>query len=209
MDKLVWRRSVWIVAAAPVVLAAALVWSMPADGPASSVAAPAAEVRGTAAEVARLNQTLAGLRPRGIYLTVDTVANRLQVRRGGEVLREALCSTGTNTELLDPQTGNRWVFETPRGIRTVQNKRRNPVWTRPDWSFVEEGVAPPSRWAERIERGVLGAWALDLGGNYMIHGTLFQRYLGRSVTHGCIRLGDADLEYVARVTPVGASVLLF
>jgi L,D-transpeptidase YbiS len=159
--------------------------------------------------LSRLEQDLDKQRPFGIYLTVDTVANRLQVRKGGEVLREVVCSAGTGGILEDPETGRRWVFDTPRGLRNVLEKRRDPVWTRPDWSYVESGEAYPDRWTDRRDANVLGDWALYLGDGYMIHGTLFQRYLGRNVTHGCIRLGDADLEYVYRNTPVGASVLLF
>ena len=159
--------------------------------------------------LARLEQELDKQRPYGIYLTVDTVANRLQVRKGGEVLREAVCSAGTGGILEDPETGRRWVFDSPRGLRNVLEKRRDPVWTRPDWSYVEAGEDYPDRWTDRRDANVLGDWALYLGDGYMIHGTLFQRYLGRNVTHGCIRLGDDDLEYVYRNTPVGASVLLF
>jgi len=156
-----------------------------------------------------LERELAQQRPRGVYLTVDTVANRLQVRRGAEILRDAVCSAGTGSILEDPATGKRWVFDSPRGVRTVREKKRNPVWTRPDWSYVETGEELPKRWSDRRAANVLGDWALYLGDGYMIHGTLFQRYLGRNVTHGCIRLGDEDLEFVFKKTPVGASVLMF
>ena len=159
--------------------------------------------------LARLEQELDQQRPYGIYLTVDTVANRLQVRREGNVLRDVVCSAGTGSILEDPETGRSWVFDSPRGLRNVLEKRRDPVWTRPDWSYVEAGEDYPDRWTDRRDANVLGDWALYLGDGYMIHGTLFQRYLGRNVTHGCIRLGDADLEYVYHTTPVGSSVLLF
>lgn len=30
-----------------------------------------------------------------------------------------------------------WTFRTPRGVRTVLSKEVDPVWVRPDWSYVE------------------------------------------------------------------------
>ncbi len=88
-------------------------------------------------------------------------------------------------------------------------KQRNPVWTKPDWAFVEEGTLPPSNPADRRDDVSLGDYSLSLGDGYLIHGTLFQSLLGQPVTHGCIRLGDEDLEYVWRTVRVGTRVLLY
>jgi L,D-transpeptidase YbiS len=43
----------------------------------------------------------------------------------------------------------------------------------------------------------------------MIHGTLYQRLLGLPVTHGCIRLGDDDLEAVYKILTPGSKVFIF
>jgi L,D-transpeptidase YbiS len=43
----------------------------------------------------------------------------------------------------------------------------------------------------------------------MIHGTLYTRLLGRSVTHGCIRLGPDDLQAVWDAAPIGTPVFIF
>lgn len=159
--------------------------------------------------LAGLEKALARVRPKGVYLTVDVVENRLWMWRNGTQLLETVCSAGTGAILRDPRTGKEWIFDTPRGVRRIREKKKDPVWTKPDWAFVEEGAPLPKRWSERIDRVTLGDYALYLGDGYMIHGTLYQRYLGRPVTHGCIRLGDDDLENVFRTAPVGAYVLLF
>ncbi|MGD9547907.1 MAG: L,D-transpeptidase [Candidatus Krumholzibacteriia bacterium] len=203
------RLAAGLALAVPVVLFLVLVLGSAPGVPAGALEFPTNGVETRPGELARLERTLDGKRPWGVYIIVDTVANRLQVRRGEEVIREAVCSTGTGSVLEDPGTGQRWIFETPRGVRTVIGKRKDPVWVRPDWSFIEEGSDLPRNFKDRVDRETLGDWALDLGDGYMIHGTLFQRYLGRNVTHGCIRLGDEDLAFVAAATPVGASVLLF
>lgn len=170
--------------------------------------APAAE-KPSAKDLEKLERSLAALAPRGVFVTVDAVDNRLQVRSGDTVLRDALCSAGTGSVLEDPKTGRRWTFDTPRGVRTVKQKKKDPVWTKPEWAFIEEGEDLPKKWSDRIDTATLGDYALYLGDGYMIHGTLYQRYLGRNVTHGCVRLGDEDLEFVYRKVPVGATVFLF
>lgn len=153
---------------------------------------------------------LARLAPLGIYIVVDTAQNRLSLRRGDKTLYTAIVSTGSGARLVDPRDPRRgWRFDTPRGVFTVRSKHVNPVWVRPDWAFLEEGLPVPSSAEERIEAGVLGQYALGLGDGYFIHGTLYTRLLGTNVTHGCIRLGDEDLEYVFRTVPLGATVFIY
>ena len=176
----------------------------------SSEAALAIAPDSAADRLARAERSLSALHPRGLFVTVDTYANRLRVHRGDEVLREALCSTGSGLALRDPRNGRLWVFTTPLGERTVQRKAVDPVWVKPDWAFVEEGLVPPPMGSrDRVDTFSLGDFALYLGDGYLIHGTLFQSLLGRRVTHGCIRLGDEDLSYVYRTVPVGARVYLY
>jgi L,D-transpeptidase YbiS len=161
-----------------------------------------------AAGLRRVAQRLEALRPKGPYIIIDTYRNRLRVYDGTELLREAVCSTGSGTILVHPSGKRTWTFDTPLGERRVIRKVRNPVWSKPDWAFIEEGFQPPNNPNERIDRVSLGDYALYLGDGYIIHGTLFQTLLGQGVTHGCVRLGDEDLEFVYRTIPVGARVLL-
>jgi lipoprotein-anchoring transpeptidase ErfK/SrfK len=160
-------------------------------------------------EIDRLESRIAAQAPAGVHIVVDTLGNRLVLKKGDRVLREAVCSTGTGGVLEDPATGRRWIFDTPRGVHKVLAKKTDPVWNKPDWAFVEEGLPIPKDPRERMDDYSLGDYALSLGDGYLIHGTLYQRLLGRSVTHGCVRLGDADLEAVYQATPVGAWVFIY
>ena len=172
-------------------------------------AATERDVRQAERHVERLHRRLTDYLPRRPYLVVSSTDNTFQLKRGAEVLRGGLCSTGSYVQLKGSE-GREWLFETPRGRREIQGKRTNPVWTKPDWAFVEAGLPiPPMGSPARIERGVLGDYALALGDGYLIHGTLYQRLLGRPVTHGCIRLGDADLEAVYRALPIGSPVFIY
>lgn len=162
-----------------------------------------------AARSAQAWRRLARLRPRGVYIVVDIFHNQLRLYRDGELLRSAVCSTGTGTVLRDPRTGREWVFDTPLGERTIERKVRNPVWAKPDWAFIQEGHLPPTDPNERFDPYSLGRFGLYMGDRYIIHGTLFESLLGRPVTHGCIRLGDEDLEFVYRHAPIGTKVYLY
>jgi L,D-transpeptidase YbiS len=159
----------------------------------------------------QLQAKLARLAPRGTYVVIDQTHNRLTLRKDDEVLLQAVCSAGSGMVLKEGAAGKgrTWVFDTPRGKFQVLSKIENPVWRKPDWAFVEEGQPIPTNAAERFEYGTLGEYALYFGNGYMIHGTLYERLLGRSVTHGCIRLGREDLRKVWAMVPVGTPIFVY
>lgn len=162
------------------------------------------------ARQAALKQKLNQLTPTGQYIVVDTARNRLYVKRGKDTLLTAVASTGRGTILDKPdQPGSQWVFDTPRGGFAIQSRMTNPVWVKPDWAFLEEGMSVPSNPAERVEPGILGDYALGFGKGYFIHGTLYPRLLGKNVTHGCIRLSDDDLKTVYKLAKVGTPLMIF
>ena len=207
-----------LLALLPVAAVAVMAWSR-AHSSGNSVAPDEEHLRGEIKkirqEIRRLSRESAGLSARlagfarGRVVVVDTAKNRLYLLSGSKVLLDAACSTGSGVELNDPVDGRSWVFRTPRGEFRVLSKLTNPVWRKPDWAFIEEGKRPPEEVAARLEAGVLGDYALAFGDGYFIHGTLYTRALGQNVTHGCVRLGDADLERLFRQTPVGTPVVIF
>ena len=143
------------------------------------------------------------------YIIVSTYDNTFKVKEHGKTIREGKCSTGSYI-LLKSQDRREWIFQTPRGRYSVTTKVESPVWHKPDWAFIEEGESvPPIGAPERDEPGVLGDFALHFGNGYMIHGTLYQRFLGLPVTHGCIRMGDEDLEFVFNHLDVGSFVFIY
>lgn len=156
-----------------------------------------------------LKSLLKSLSPKGVYIVVDSARNRLYLKDGGKTLKEAVVSCGSGNILEDPSGKNTWVFDTPKGEFSVKSKHVKPDWIKPDWAFIEEGDPLPLTSKERIESGVLGDYALGFGDGYFIHGTLYTRLLGRNVTHGCIRVGDKDLEILFKTTPIGAKVMIF
>jgi len=144
----------------------------------------------------------------GNYLVVNTVENYFYLYQKGNLIREGKCSTGSYV-LLDADA-QKWLFKTPQGRYSIQGKTKNPVWRKPDWAFIEEGLpVPPINSHLRYEAGVLGDYALSIGNGYLIHGTLYQRLLGMPVTHGCVRLADEDLKTVFNTLSIGQKVYIF
>lgn len=156
-----------------------------------------------------LKKRIDSLRPNGVYIIIDTASNLLYLRVNDKTILKALISAGSGNILVDPTGKRKWIFETPRGVFTVQSKFERPSWIKPDWAFIEEGKPIPKNPSERIEEGVLGEYAIGLGDGIFIHGTLYKRLLGKNVTHGCIRLGDMELKTLYEKTPLGAKVFIF
>jgi L,D-transpeptidase YbiS len=191
-------------------LAVVLLSSGAADAlpPSAAGAAPSAEAIRT--RIAELKTRLDSLAADGCYLVIDTVHNRLQLRRGQGILREATCATGSGSVLIG-QRGRAWRFTTPVRRFRVTRKVTDPIWKKPEWAFVETGEqAPVLPWAfSRLDGATLGDYALELGDGYEIHGTLYPNLLGRHITHGCIRLDDEDLAAVYEMAAPGTPVYVY
>lgn len=143
------------------------------------------------------------------YIVINTTDNRFLLYRNKKLIREGFCSSGSY-KLLQTMEGKSWIFKTPKGKFMIQGKTTNPTWRRPDWAFVEEGLPIPSQNdPSRYEYGVLGDYAMALGDGYLIHGTIYKRFLGMPVTHGCVRLNDEDLKLIFNTLSIGSKVYIF
>jgi L,D-transpeptidase YbiS len=144
----------------------------------------------------------------GTVVTVDVARNRLYLFKDGQLVDQSLAATGSEKLL---KKGSRvWLFRTPHGHLKVLRRITDPIWTKPDWAFVEAGdPIPPPGSPKRQVRGHLGKYALDLGDGIMIHGTDEYDSIGRKASHGCIRLPNDMLETLYRSVPIGTDVYIF
>lgn len=212
--------------------------------------------------VASARTRAAADRARGRRLLVSLADRRLWLVDGGDTLRAATVAVGRGDTLSHGRV--QWKFDTPRGMRPVLRRERNPVWVPPLWHFVRRAretgrtlvelapgrphrfpdgslvrvrggtvghllpngawfpfepgqevvvnghlFVPPLGTTNRRVAGELGAFKLDLGDGYLIHGTPHKDSLGQAATHGCIRVGDEDLAYLFRNVPPGTPVYIF
>jgi hypothetical protein len=157
----------------------------------------------------QLKNKIARLTPGSVFLIINTTDNTFSLYQQNQIIRTGNCSTGSLVK-LEIDSLKSYLFETPKGVFSVRNKLTNPVWRKPDWAFLEEGLPVPAPFhASRYEKNVLGDYALNLGNGYLIHGTLYQRLIGMPVTHGCVRLKDDDLEVVYKAMEVGSKVYIY
>lgn len=70
-------------------------------------------------------------------------------------------------------------------------------------------VIPPVGTRQRQFPDVLGTHRLNLGDGYALHGTQAVSQLGRSVSHGCIRLRNEDIARLYSMASVGDEVIIY
>jgi len=69
---------------------------------------------------------------------------------------------------------------------------------------------PPLNTPQRSVPNALGPYALDLGDGYLIHGTHLynENSIGGAVSHGCVRMHNADITRLFDMVPVGTPVYI-
>ncbi|MDP9194419.1 MAG: L,D-transpeptidase [Acidobacteriota bacterium] len=103
-------------------------------------------------EVATKQKQIDEMHDSNFVITVSTTENKVYARRDGQLVFEAICSTGSNSTLVT--SGGTKVFRTPIGRFRVRSKEENPKWVPPDWHYVEEA-----------QKGRLGLVHLQRGQN--------------------------------------------
>ena len=74
-------------------------------------------------------------RATGYRVVVDIFAHQLYVIDGEDTLYAAPVATAMNATLTYGKKS--WRFETPRGVRKVLSKDKDPIWTPPEWNYAE------------------------------------------------------------------------
>jgi lipoprotein-anchoring transpeptidase ErfK/SrfK len=152
---------------------------------------------------------IGALAPKSAFIVIDSARNTLVIKTKDKELLQAVVSCGSGSILEEPGGKRTWIFDTPRGEFQVKSKVVDPTWVKPDWAFIEEGKEIPKKQEDRLESGVLGDYALGFGSGFFIHGTLYSRLLGRSVTHGCVRVGDKDLKAIYQAASIGTKIYIY
>lgn len=218
----------------------------------NTMSAASSKVTTLQSEVATTQKQIEDLHDSNFVITVSTTENKVYARRNGELVFEAICSTGSNSTLTT--TSGTKVFRTPIGRFRIQSREEKPMWVPPDWHYVEEAqknglgivhlqrgqdiggltvsgtevfdngvpvengklmvrggavVIPPVGTRPRQFPDVLGTHRLNLGDGYALHGTQAVSQLGRSVSHGCVRLHNDDIARLYEMASVGDEVIIY
>ncbi len=145
-----------------------------------------------------------------IYLEINLEKDQLYIKMGTQILYAFPIVSGKG-EVILKASGEERDFSTPKGIFEVIGKEENPVWYRPDWSWLERGEELPKNLSreERAVEGVLGKYRIHFGGGYSIHGTRSGRIKPGKYSHGCIRMNAEDLEKVWEMTKIGTKIFIY
>ena len=68
---------------------------------------------------------------------------------------------------------------------------------------------PPYGTNQRKYMGVLGTHRLEMGDGYGIHGTDAPESIGKSASHGCVRMLNADIDKLYDMVGVGTAVYIY
>ena len=103
---------------------------------------------------------------------------------------------------------------TTRGSEVIKRHRDGTVQnlTASDGKELVAGgriIIPPGGTNARRYKEVLGTHRLNLGDGYALHGTNAPTSIGRSVSHGCVRLRNEDIETLYNMIPVGTAVYIY
>lgn len=100
--------------------------------------------------------------------------------------------------------GNDVVKKTPDG-------QEIPYEVKEGKEIVANGniIVPPYGTNQRKYLGVLGTHRLKLGDGYALHGTDQPESIGKSVSHGCVRLRNEDIETLYQMVPTGTVVYIY
>jgi L,D-transpeptidase ErfK/SrfK len=91
-------------------------------------------------------------------------------------------------------------WETPVGHFAVLDMRRNPLWQHPiTGEAIPTGPDNPlgTRWI---------GFAYDDGYHIGIHGTNQEDLVGQAVSHGCVRMREADIQQVFEEIAIGTPI---
>lgn len=96
-------------------------------------------------------------------------------------------------------------------VKRYPDGREVPLTASDGREIVVNGniIIPPFGVNQRRYKGVLGTRRLVLGDGYGIHGTNAPETIGRSVSHGCVRVRNEDIEKLYEMVPVGTPVYIY
>jgi hypothetical protein len=119
-----------------------------------------------ASEIDGRMQYMQSLQSAEFYVSIDTQRNKLQLRLGRAVVREADVQIGEARTITSP-AGKKWTFLPLKGGFSVTGKEDGYDWEVPAWVYAMRGEREPDTRAV-VPYG-LGRYVIFLPNSYVIH----------------------------------------
>ena len=96
-------------------------------------------------------------------------------------------------------------------VKRFPDGREVPLEATDGREIVANGniIVPPFGTNQRRYKDVLGVARLNLGDGYALHGTNRPETIGQSVSHGCVRLRNQDIQNLYAMVPIGTPVYIY
>ncbi len=120
-----------------------------------------------------------------LSVLIDKSDNKLYLNEDGKLLKTYLVSTGVNNS-------------TPVGVFKATDKLENPTW------YKTGAVIPAGSKENQLGTRWIGITAKGYG----IHGTTEPEKLGQSVSAGCIRMKNEEVEDLYSLIPSGTEITI-
>ncbi|MCL2058416.1 MAG: L,D-transpeptidase [Oscillospiraceae bacterium] len=125
----------------------------------------------------------------GFWITINKSTNILTIYQGAEVYGKYPVATGRSPGL------------TPEGKYSFVTKSVNPAWGGGGYASPVAGGSPSNPLGKRWMGLSIGG-----GGRYGVHGNAAPNSIGTYASAGCVRMINADVEYIFEFIPVGTPV---
>ncbi len=120
-----------------------------------------------------------------LSVLIDKSDNKLYLNQDGKLLKTYIVSTGANNS-------------TPVGVFKVTDKLENPTW------YKTGAVIPSGSKENQLGTRWMGITAKGYG----IHGTTEPEKLGQSVSAGCVRMKNEEVEDLYSLIPSGTEITI-
>jgi lipoprotein-anchoring transpeptidase ErfK/SrfK len=120
-----------------------------------------------------------------LSVLVDKSDNKLYLNEDGKLLKTYIVSTGADNS-------------TPVGVFKVTDKLEDPTW------YKTGAVIPPGSKENQLGTRWMGITAKGYG----IHGTTEPEKLGQSVSAGCVRMKNEEVEELFSLIPSGTEITI-
>jgi hypothetical protein len=114
-------------------------------------------------------------------------------------------------EVIEAEDGSEITVVGSDVVRRTRDGKTEKLDASDGREIVVDGqlIVPPFGTRQRRYEGVLGTHRLILGNGYALHGTNVPSSIGQSVSHGCVRLLNADIAHLYEIVPVGTPVYIY
>ncbi|MBO7153027.1 MAG: L,D-transpeptidase family protein [Lentisphaeria bacterium] len=159
----------------------------------------------TVAGLMRFNQLKNGRIFVGSNLRINKGPWQISVSKSKRLLK--LLNGKDNSLFAVFEVGVGRLNSTPTGGFVISSRIKDPRWHAPDGSIFEPGEQGNELGKYFLKLAATGNPGRPLAG-YGIHGTPDESTVGKSVSSGCIRMKNADVELLYELVPEGTPVII-